>query len=201
MTGFHKRKLQRKKEAKEKFEKELKEERKRIKNEAKESYKKMILSHKPIPELENLLSEEYEDENVNVKVVELSTDAIAKKCNWIGANTPIVNDEEEEASEVEISDIEECPGMELEEKKISIKPSTKGSKLEFRSEKDVKKALKKQATKTVKKSKVFQMKNKLEQQKQKKKSLKMKKQRLKLKDKKSHHGQNKKFKSRKSSKT
>lgn len=157
------------------------------------------MSHKPIPELENLLSEEYEDENVNVKVVELSTDAIAKKCNWIGANKPIVNDEE--VSEGEKSDREECPGMELEEKKRSIKPSTESNKLQFQSEKDVKKALKKQATKTVKKSKIFQKKNKLEQQKQKKKSMKMKSQRLKLRDKKPHHGQNKKFKSKKSSKT
>lgn len=155
----------------------------------------MVLSHKPIPELENLLSEEYEEEDVNVKVVELSTDDLAKKCHWIGANKPITRVEEETNLEEEILDVEECPGMELKARKAPTKSKTENT-LMFESEKDIKKALKKQATKTVKKSKIFQMKNKLEQKKQKKKSLKMKKQRLKLRDKKSHHKQNKKFHSK-----
>lgn len=199
LSGFHKRKLQRKKEAKDKFENDLKQERKRIKAEAKESYKKMVLSHKAIPELENLLSQEYEEEDANVKVVELSTDAIAKKYHWIGANKPITRDEKEPLSENEnIEETEECPGMEFNVKKKT--PSNKTEqKSQFESEKDVKRALKKQAVKTVKKSKVFQMKNKLEQQKQKKKSFKLKRQRIKLREKKSY-GPHKRFKTKKSGK-
>ncbi|KAJ8933849.1 hypothetical protein NQ314_013771 [Rhamnusium bicolor] len=164
LTGFHKRKLQRKKEAKEKFEKELKEERKRIKAEAKESYKKLVVSHRPIPELENLMNEEYQDEDVTVKVVELSTNDIVQKNYWIGANQPKYDPEEE--SEKEQSEEEEITGMELKRKHKPVKETIE--KVKFQTEKDVKKALKKQATRTVKKSKVFQMKNKLERQKQKK---------------------------------
>ncbi|XP_018561826.1 nucleolar protein 12 [Anoplophora glabripennis] len=178
LTGFHKRKLQRKKDAKEKFEKELKEERKRIKAEAKESYKKLVVSHRPIPELENLISEEYENDDVTVKVVELASSEIANKNHWIGANQPKYDANEEESSEESHNEDEEVPGMELKPKKKSKEKQTE--KVEFQTEKDVKKALKKQATKTVKKSKVFQMKNKLERQKQKKKSLQMKKQRMKF---------------------
>ncbi|CAH1116105.1 unnamed protein product [Phaedon cochleariae] len=185
LTGFHKRKLQRKKEAKEKFEKDLKDERKRIKAEAKESYKKLVVSHRPIPELENLLSENYEDDDVTVKVVELSTNDIAMKNNWIGANQPKYEENEEIESDVQ-SDAEEIPGMELKHKKASKVKKKEVSK--FDSEKDVKKALKKQATKTVKNSKIFQMKNKMERQKQMKKSIKMKRQRIKIHDKKGKHG-------------
>lgn len=178
LTGFHKRKLQRKKDAKEKFEKELKEERKRIKAEAKESYKKLVVSHRPIPELENLISEEYENDDVTVKVVELAANDIAKKNHWIGANQPKYDTDKEESSEESQNEEEEVPGMELKRKKKCVEEKTE--KVKFQSEKDVKKALKKQATKTVKKSKVFQMKNKLERQKQKKKSMQMKKQRMKF---------------------
>lgn len=174
--------MQRKKEAKEKFEKDLKEEKKRIKAEAKESYKKLLLSHKPIPELENLINEEYEDEDVNIKVVELSTDEIAKQNHWIGANAPIEQDLDETSSEQSEENEEDIPGMELKRKNHSHK--SKIEKVVFDSEKDVKKTIKKQATKNVKKSKVFQLKNKLEQKKQRKKSIKIKKQKMKLQERK-----------------
>ncbi|KAG5883004.1 hypothetical protein JTB14_033459 [Gonioctena quinquepunctata] len=182
LTGFHKRKLQRKKEAKDKFEKDLKEERKRIKAEAKESYKKLVVSHRPIPELEELISEKYEDDDVTVKVVELSTNDMAAKNNWIGANQPIYQDENDESEKSGVESDNEIPGMELKHKPKAIKVKKETTK--FESEKEVKRALKKQATKTVQKSKVFQMKNKLERQKQKKKSLQMKKQRIKIHEKK-----------------
>ncbi|XP_019870994.2 nucleolar protein 12 [Aethina tumida] len=181
LTGFHKRKLQRKKYAKEKLEKELKEERKRLKQEAKESYKKLVVSHRPIPEVENLLKEEYEDDDMTVSVVELSTNDIAKKNNWIGANQPKYessDDEQEEENEDE--DKEEIPGMELKSKS---KQKLKVVKEKFESQLQIKRTLKKQATKNVQKSKVFQMKNKLERQKQKKKSMQMKKQRMKIREK------------------
>lgn len=183
LTGFHKRKLQRKKEAKEKFEKDLKEERKRIKAEAKVSYKNLVLSHKPIPELENLINEEYQDQDVSIKVVELSANEMAKKNHWIGANAPIEQQSDEENSSDCNEEYEEVPGMELKLHKESHNKKQK-EQMTFDSEKDIKKTLKKQATKNVQKSKVFQLKNKLEQKKQRKKSMKIKKQKIKLQEKK-----------------
>ncbi|EFA08646.1 nucleolar protein 12 [Tribolium castaneum] len=172
LTGFHKRKLQRKKEAREKLERDLKEERKRLKSEAKESYKKLVVSHRPIPELETLLKEEYEDDDATVRIEELSTDVIAKESNWIGANQPICEDVEQEESEVS-----EVPGMELKKKDSKVNRK-------FDSERDVKRLLKKEATKKVQKSKVFQMKTKIEGQKQRKKARRENKQKMKLKEKK-----------------
>lgn len=135
---------------------QLKEERKRLKAEAKESYKKLLVSSRPIPEVEELLKEEYEEDNVTVKVVELS------------ANKPVEASESEEEEE-QCEEESEVPGMELKPKK-----KTEEKKV-FRSHKDVKKELKRQATKNVQKSKVFQKKNKVERQKQKKKSVQQKK--------------------------
>lgn len=184
LTGFHKRKLQRKKHAQETLEKELKEERKRLKADAKESYKKLVISHRPIPELEELLADEYEDDEVKVKVVELSA---FDGDNRIGPNKPIRDvsqDDEDDGDEEE--EEEQAPGMELKRK-----PEKKASKAEaqekvgeFKTERDVKKVLKKQATRNVKKSKVFQMKNKIESRKQKKKSMQLKKERIKVQNKK-----------------
>lgn len=164
MSGFHKRKLQRKKKAQEELQQQLKEERKRLKTEAKESYKKLLVSSRPIPEVEELLKEEYEEDNVTVKVVELCANQPAN----INESR---DDEQEEEMQCEESEV---PGMDL-------KPRSKSEeKKVFRNDKDIKKALKKQATKNVQKSKVFQKKHKLERQKQKKKSLQQKKQNAKF---------------------
>lgn len=182
LTGFHKRKLQRKKKAQEELQRQLKEERKRLKTEARESYKKLLVSHRPVPEVEHLLKEEYEDDDVNVKVVELSTDAISDANNWIGPNR--VKYETNEEPDVDIKqEEEEIPGMGLK-----IKKEKPEMKQEFESQLDVKKTLKKQATRNVKKSKVFQLKNKMERQKQKKKSLQQKKQRQKFNKQHNNHG-------------
>nr|CAI5845021.1 unnamed protein product [Callosobruchus analis] len=163
LTGFRKRKLERKKKAQEKFERELLEERKRIKKEAKESYKKLVTSHRPIPELEKYIQQEYEEEDVTVKVFDFSRNAINN-------DSVIVN--YEPASESDDGD--KVPGMELERKcNDAKKPHT-----QILSKKDIKKAVKQEATKSVKKSKVFQRKNKLEKQKAKKKSLQLKRDKL-----------------------
>lgn len=151
-----------------------------MKAEAKESYKKLLVSHRPIPELDDLLKEEYEDEEVTVKMLELSASDIAKRNNWIGPNQ--VKYESDEETEVTAENKnEDVPGMELKQK---VKKQAKEEKETFQSQKDVKKALKKQATKNVQKSKVFQLKYKIEQRKQRKKSLQQKKQRLKFHNKK-----------------
>lgn len=172
LTGFHRRKLQRKKEAQEKFDKQLKEERKRIKREGIESYKKLVVSHRTIPELENLLSEQYEDDEVTVKITELSTNEIAKQNNWIGHNQPKYETDEDSKGDDEESEEELVPGMELNIKENKHLPKEKVESADkFKSHKDVKKVLRKEATKKVKKSKIFQRKNKVEQVKQRKKAL------------------------------
>lgn len=175
LTGFRKRKLERKKHAKEEFDKALKEERKRIKTESKESYKKFVASNRDIPGLENLMEEEYQDDEATIKIVTLSTHNIAQQNNWIGENRPnyeLDEDDDEDQQEEDTNETtEEVPGMELTErvqKKVHVK------KQQFDSEKKLKKKLKNLATKRVQKSRVFQMKNKLESQKQRKKSMKEK---------------------------
>lgn len=47
----------------------------------------MVVSYRPIPELEDLLAEQSVDfENHSVSVVELSAAALEQKSNWIGSN-------------------------------------------------------------------------------------------------------------------
>lgn len=166
LTGFHKRKLQRKKIAQEQLKQQLKEERKRLKQEARESFKKLVVSHRPVPELENLISENYELENHSVSITELSSSDLAEKNNWIGINkVQYENEKSEHSDEEEGPQKDELPGMELKTKK------------------DVKKIIKKQATKQVQKSKAFKLKNKLERQKNKKESLRKKKKHIKTQSK------------------
>ncbi|XP_050544015.1 nucleolar protein 12 [Daktulosphaira vitifoliae] len=153
LTGFHKRKLARKKKAKEDFERRLKEEKKRIKAEAREAFKKLTNAHPIIPEPLDYVTEEYNLENHTVQICELSTDEIAKTNNWIGSNQVVY--EEEKKSEKEDSEEEDnngVPGM------------------NFGSIKEIKKAIKKQAAETVQNSKIFKMKNKIERIKDRKKA-------------------------------
>lgn len=145
---------------------QLKEERKRLKTEARESFKKLLVSSRPIPEVEELLKDEYEEDNVTVKVIELSDVA-----NGIGTNQ-VEYQKEEEGTEQSGESESEVPGMELKPK---IRRKNEEQKKVFRNDKDIKKELKKQATRNVKKSKVFQKKNQIERRKQKKKSLQQKK--------------------------
>uniref|UniRef100_A0A2M4ANM9 Nucleolar protein 12 n=1 Tax=Anopheles triannulatus TaxID=58253 RepID=A0A2M4ANM9_9DIPT len=142
LGGFHKRKLHRRKIAQGVLQRRLKEEKKRIRAEAKENMRKLYQSQKPIPELADLVKdgdeddqeEEYDTENVTVKVVELSTSALAKENNWIGENRGAVlaqdeaNEESGQSSEEDEDDEDDhkrigvVPGMELEgEKKVKRK--------------------------------------------------------------------------------
>ncbi|XP_053667754.1 nucleolar protein 12 [Anopheles marshallii] len=136
LTGFHKRKQHRRKIAQGEMQRKLKEETKRIRTEAKEKMRNLYHTYKPIPELteEDKADEqedEYDTENVTVKVVELSTRDLAKENNWIGENRGIAEQDEESDPE-ELSDdgddiLEEqqlgvIPGMELEgEKRVKRK--------------------------------------------------------------------------------
>ncbi|XP_035904338.1 nucleolar protein 12 [Anopheles stephensi] len=134
LTGFHKRKQHRRKVAQGEMQRKLKEETKRIRTEAKEKMKNLYHSYKPLSELteEDKAEEqedEYDTENVTVKVVELSTRDLAKENNWLGENRVIVKDasgsEAEDASdddELDENQLGVIPGMELEgEKKVKRK--------------------------------------------------------------------------------
>lgn len=170
----------------------LKEERKRIKTEAKDSYKKMTKSYAPVPEIEEILAEEtFETDEVSVSVVELSTTELAKRSNWIGANKPVYSDEEEknEAEEESCEEENELPGMELtvKKRKLAQKKDAKDTEKEtdkkeeedetvyqFKNKRELNKVIKKQATKTIKKSKAFQTKGKIDAKKMQKKSRRLK---------------------------
>lgn len=138
LTGFHKRKVHRKKMANNQIKRKLKEEVRRIRNEAKDNVKKLYHSYKPIPELtaeDREEEQEYDTENVTVKVVELSTMDLAKENNWIGENRGAVRgedgDEEEDDSSSEDGEtaLDTIPGMELEGEKSKIRkfPKTNDS--------------------------------------------------------------------------
>lgn len=195
----------------------LKEERKRIKTEAKDSYKKMTKSYAPVPEIEEILAEEtFETDEVSVSVVELSTTELAKRSNWIGANKPVYSGDEEEKSEDENQSSEEeneLPGMELTVKKRKLAQKKEAKQVEketeekeeeedetvyqFKNKRELNKVIKKQATKTIKKSKAFQTKGKIDAKKMQKKSRRLKGQKEKfMKDKLKKRGGEAKVKTR-----
>ncbi|KAK2579556.1 hypothetical protein KPH14_010855 [Odynerus spinipes] len=165
LGGFHKRKLQRKKKAQEELQKQLKEEKKRIKQDARERFKK-LLSHRDVPELEKLLSEqEFETEGHKVSILEMDLDSLYEKDKCIGINKVITNEEESEKEENTEND-----------KECIAKTKIKGMENEaIESVKDLKRAIKQTALKEVKKSKAFQQKHRLERNKNKKQSIKIKK--------------------------
>lgn len=143
------------------------------------------MTYKPIPELEHLNATKYEDNGLTVQVLELSSNAIAEKNSWIVENRPQYesNDESEEDENVEENEHNaDIEGMSLKHKKV-VKEKSKPEQV-FNSEKDLKRVLKKQATKNVQKSKAFQLKYKLEKQKMRKKSMQQKK--LRFKEKRKH---------------
>ncbi|KPI93126.1 PREDICTED: nucleolar protein 12 [Papilio xuthus] len=175
LCGFRKRKLERKKKAKEEMERMLKEEKKRIRQENKESYKKLVVSSRPIPDIEQLLQEEYEDEDVNVKIVELSADTLQKKDIVIGDNKPKQTVDKVTYIKKKKELPQKVPGMGSDEESVEEASEvdndvneTNDTKL--KTKKEVKQMLKRQATKKIQKSKVFQMKSKLDRIQNKKKS-------------------------------
>ncbi|XP_004932574.1 nucleolar protein 12 [Bombyx mori] len=174
LCGFRKRKLERKKKAQEDLQRLLKEEKRRIKQENKESYKKLVVSSRPLPDIEQLLKEEYEDDDadVKVKIVELSSDTLQKKDLVIGENRPKVLPEKKETKKKDQSDknTNHIPGMgsDVESAEPSDEEETETEGL--KTKKEIKKMLKKQATKKIQKSKVFKMKSNMERVQNKKKS-------------------------------
>ncbi|XP_046389741.1 nucleolar protein 12 [Ischnura elegans] len=136
LTGFHSRKMQRKKKAQEEFQKQLKEEKKRLKQEAKKAYADMISSHQPNVSPVKPFSEEINLESHCVSISEISTADIKMKNHWIGENQ-VEYDEKNEAE--------------------SENPTEDGSNQKVQKlEGNVKKILKKKATLNAKQSKTLQ---------------------------------------------
>ena len=135
-----------------------------------------MISYRAVPELEELLSQkEYEEEGQTVSILELNVADLEQGSSLIGENE--VEYEGEDGGEVEQSDNknssinDEIPGMELKqkpEKKLKQVPKSPEKKTHETS-KNIKKAIKRKATKEVQKSKVFQQKQKIEHLKNKKK--------------------------------
>lgn len=143
----------------------------------KESYKKLVVSSRPIPDIEQLLQDEYEDEDVNVKIVELSSDTLQKKDIVIGENKPkenIINVTQKKKVKGDLP--QNIPGMGLDEESAdeASEPENINDETSVKTKKELKQLLKRQATKKIQKSKVFQMKSKLDRVQNKKKSLQKK---------------------------
>lgn len=136
----------------------------------KESYKKLVVSSRPIPDIEQLLQEEYEDEDVNVKIVELSSDTLQKRDLVIGENKPRLKKPTLEAKKKENNTFNGIKGMETNAENEEEESERENEESNVKTKKELKRMLKKQATKKIQKSKVFQMKSKLERIKNKKKA-------------------------------
>lgn len=134
------------------------------------------MSHRNVPELEELLSrQEYDMKDHTVSILELNITDLKEGSKWIGENKA---KEEEEDVESERSnddddkdDDDEIVGMSLQEKReLPLHKECKINNQEKKSLKDVRREIKKAALKRVKKSKAFQQKQKIEQHKNKKQS-------------------------------
>ena len=177
LGGFHKRKLQRKKKAAEELQQQLKDEKKRIKQDAREKYK-TLLSQRDVPELEELLSQqEYEDDDKTVSILELNVAELAQRSNWIGTNQPVY-EEEAAASDDENSedDDDDITGMSIKAKpprkfntqETKTNLGNTSNKKEPETKKEVARAVKKAVLKRVGTSRVFKHKERLDRQKNKK---------------------------------
>ncbi|CAG9584893.1 unnamed protein product [Danaus chrysippus] len=160
-----------------------------VKKGNKESYKKLVVSSRPIPDIEQLLQEEYEDEDVNVKIVELSTDTLQKKDIVIGENRPKEIVEKKQNKTKVKNNMDIIPGMDTQEEDDEAgEDDNNDGDDQLKSKKEVKKILKRQATKKLQKSKVFQMKSKLDRiQNKKSQKKKAKTEQRKEKSKKKNH--------------
>jgi len=221
LSGFRKRKQERRKKAKDDLEVQVKEERKRLKLEARENLKsKFKLSFAPMPELaDEFNEEEFETEDVKVKIVEISSSELAKSNNWIGENRPkYSDDDDDEADEIEtVEKFDGIPGMDLtipakstkkpkakqSENDDSEKPSAATDHQLFKSKKNLTGTVNNKTVKALKNSKAFQIKRKLDQLKDRKKARLEREKRKKIhnKEARKHNGKVNTRKLKKSTKT
>ncbi|XP_067645682.1 uncharacterized protein [Eurosta solidaginis] len=177
LTGFRKRKNERRARAKEQFERSIKEERKRIRNDVKKSMASMKKTFQPLsldPEIEEkFIENDYEDEEVQINVIELATGSTQTHDD--NDNASIINE-----TVVDESYINTIPGMEYntegivndeEEKKCRRKQ--RGTPAEeslgkIGNKKILDKMKKRKSLKELKKSKIFKQKERVEGKKQQK---------------------------------
>ncbi|ALC43420.1 vito, partial [Drosophila busckii] len=191
LTGFRKRKNERRSRAKADLERNLKEERVRIRQEVKDGFKHMKKSFEPLRELteadklEAGTEDAYEDDEVQVKIVELSTNEMAAQRNMLGTNTADDSDEEEvapEESENEGQQTNLIPGMDFD---INAKRKRKAgtddeeeegsrwnqTQRDIKSKKELDKLMKTKTLKKMKKSKLFKMKERMDKKANLKKTI------------------------------
>ncbi|CAD6203469.1 GSCOCG00009777001-RA-CDS [Cotesia congregata] len=179
LTGFRKRKLQRIQKAKEEFEAQCKEEKKRIRREAKENLKKLV-SQRDIPELEELVAQtehKYEMQGKTVSILELDVNQLRQSDNWIGENKPTY---EKDVIDNDDSDDEESttvPGMELKTKPKFVEEQSDGLHL---TKKELSRVVQKETLQKMKKNVIFQRKQKILRSKNRKMAIreKIRKERL-----------------------
>lgn len=179
LTGFRKRKLERKARARKEIEDKLLKERKQIKAEIKENFfNQFKKSFAPLPdaEPEEDKEEEYEDDEVKVKIVELSTSDMALENNWIGANRGKVQESSEEEEESEEEQPEEAvPGMSVTaakapKSKIKTTKNTDKALKDIKTKKELTRVVRDQTTRMIKQSKAFKMKKTLDTMKSRRKA-------------------------------
>lgn len=181
LTGFRKRKNERRTRAKAQLDRSLKEEHKRIRKEVKDGFKHLKKSFEPLRELtdddkiEGLQqTEAYEDDEVQVKIVELTTNDLAAQRNMLGANIADESDEEEAPQESEDDDQHQTnviPGMDFDvnakrkRKAAAGADEEEGSKAvdaDIRSKKELDRLMKTKTLKKIKKSKLFKQKERID---------------------------------------
>lgn len=179
LTGFRKRKLERKARARKEVEDKLLKERKQIKAEVKENFfNQFKKSFAPLPDIEpeEDKEEEYEDDEVKVKIVELSTTEMAMENNWIGANRGKVQETSSEEEESEEEQPEEAvPGMSVtatkaKKPRITTTKTTDKALNEIKTKKELTRVVRDQTTRMIKQSKAFKMKKTLDTMKSRKKA-------------------------------
>ncbi|XP_075162314.1 nucleolar protein viriato [Haematobia irritans] len=193
LTGFRKRKNERRKRAQQELERNLKEERKRIRLEIKDGIKHMKKSYEPLKEIteaDKVNEDEYEDDDVKVKIVELSTGDLAAQRCMLGQNQ--AEDTDESVDEGEEDDEEDnsnrIPGMDFDinakrKRKYSDneenntdtgkkKPKMDKPNLDLKTKKELDHFKKVKTLKKIKKSKVFKMKEQLDKKANQKKARK-----------------------------
>lgn len=160
----------------------------------------MKKSFAPIPGLEDELNEEeYETEEVSVKIVELSTADLAANQNWIGQNRPQYdtdpqsNDQDDKPLATSAT-ADEIPGMGLTVKPQVVKATDSDSAKEnknaksiadkdFKSKRDLLRTIQKGEMRTLKSSKAFKTKQKLDRVKDRKKGKIEREKRMKMQNK------------------
>ncbi|KAH8364173.1 hypothetical protein KR084_003450 [Drosophila pseudotakahashii] len=193
LSGFRKRKNERRTRAKAELERNLKNERKRIRQEVKDGFNHLKKTFEPLRELteedkkeeEQQQEETYEDDEVQVKIVELTTNDLAAKRNMLGANTAEDSEPEEQEAQSEEDEADQAnriPGMDFdpnarkrksktdEEEQPKAKKANSTSQPDIKSKKDLDRLMKTKTLKKMHQSKLFKQKERLDKKNNQKKA-------------------------------